>query len=137
MFTLIRIVLTASLKGMAALTLGCAILGMVARSCGPRNGVAYIHVSTTGVDVTVGDAAFRVESLAETPIVCSLPPGLHVLQMSRAGTVLYEESFALEPGQEVVLCAYERQPAPHADIGPDPGLPAGTVRRPISSRPRG
>jgi hypothetical protein len=134
MFTAIRILLTASLKGIIALVLGGAILGMVARNCGPREGVAYIHVAAAGVDVTIGDSAYRVESPAETPIVCSLPPGPHVLRMSRAGTVLYEVTFVLEPGREVVLCAYERRGATHADFLVDPEPRAAVSRLTAAAR---
>jgi hypothetical protein len=134
MFTLIRILLTASLKGIAALTLGCAILGMVARSCGPRDGVAYIHVFTTEVDVTVDDSTYRVESRSESPIVCTLPPGPHVVRMSRAGTLLHEEAFMLEPGQEIVLCACARPAATHGDSaagsGPRAAAPSLTAAAP-------
>jgi hypothetical protein len=137
MATLIRRLLTASLKGIASLALGGAILGMVARSCGPREGVAYIHVATTGVDVVVDEHAYRVESLVETPIVCTLPPGRHVVRMSRAGAVLYEEDFVLEPGRELVLCAYDRTDVPRPRVGPDSGIAAAANRRPISIRPRG
>jgi len=136
MFTWIRLVLTAGSKGIASLALGGAILGMVARHCGPREGVAYVHVATTGVDVTVDDDAYRVESLVETPIVCTLPPGFHVVRMSRAGAVLYEEGFVLEPGRELVLCAYDRTGVPRPGVGPDSGVAAGASRRPISIRPR-
>jgi hypothetical protein len=135
MCTLIRILLTACLKGIAALALGSAILGTVARSCGPRVGVAYIHVSTSEVDLTVDESAYRVESLAETPVVCVLPPGLHVVRMSRSGTMLYEEAFVLEPGQEVVLCAHEGPAGPRVDFPPGSGPATRASLLTAASRP--
>jgi hypothetical protein len=86
--------------------------------------------------VTVDDRVYRVESLAETPIVCSLRPGPHVVRMSRTGAALYEEHFVLEARQEIVLCAYERADVPHAGIDRDPRVAAGDIRGPLSIRPR-
>jgi hypothetical protein len=119
MFALARMISLAILKPIVALALGGAILGMVARICGPRDGVAYVHVSTPGVDVKVDDLAYRVESSWDTPIVCALPPGLHVLRMYRNGTLLYEQEFTIEPGMELVLCAWEKPSAKPAETPTD------------------
>jgi hypothetical protein len=128
--------LIATLKGIASLALGGAILTMVAQHSGRREGVAYIHVATTGVDVTVDDLVYRVASLEETPIVCALPPGPHALRMSRAGAALYEEQFVLEPGGELVVCAYEQAVVPRGGIDGDVRVAAGASRRALSIRPR-
>jgi hypothetical protein len=137
MFTLIRTILAATIKGIGALALGGAILAMVARNCGPRQGVAYVHVLATCVDVAVDEFGYRVESLGETPIVCVLPPGRHTLRMSRDQVTLYEEEFVLEPGKEVVLCACE-SPSRQTDgdggrrVGPQPNsvVLTASARRP-------
>ena len=56
----------------------------------------------------VDDVAYQVESLWETPIVCEISPGRHILRMSRGERVLYEEEFTLGPGKEIVLMAWEQ-----------------------------
>jgi hypothetical protein len=95
------------IKGLSALALGGAILWQVHDRCGVVKGMAYVHVVTPGVDVTVDDQTYRVETLWESPIVCELRPGRHLLRMLRSGRVLFEQEFTLDPGQEVVLSACE------------------------------
>jgi hypothetical protein len=97
-------------KGLGALSLGGAVLWQVYSHCGSTKGVAYVHVTTpgVGVTVTVDDQTYRVETLWQTPIVCELSPGRHLLRMIRSGLVLFEQEFTLDPGQEVVLTAWER-----------------------------
>ena len=56
------------------LALGGAILWQVHDHCGSMKCVAYVHVATPGVDVTVDDQTYRVETLWESPIVCELLP---------------------------------------------------------------
>jgi hypothetical protein len=94
-------------KGIGAFGLGGVILWQVAVHIGPQNGVAYVHVSTPNVDVMVDDVAYHIETLWETPIVCELRPGHHVLRMCRSGRSLYEQEFSLGIGQEIVLVAWE------------------------------
>jgi hypothetical protein len=96
-----------TIKGLGAFALGGAILWQVASNCGSMKCVAYVHVVTPGVDVTVDDQRYRVETLWESPIVCELGPGRHTLRMLRSGRVLFEQEFTLDPSQEVVLTAWE------------------------------
>ncbi|HZW30868.1 MAG TPA: hypothetical protein VFF52_09195 [Isosphaeraceae bacterium] len=103
----IRILLVRALRETGSLALGGTILGLVAHHCGPQEGVADIHVSTPGTDVTVDDAEYHVATLWETPIVCDLSPGPHLLRMCRGGRVVFEQEFWLAPGQEVVLSDWE------------------------------
>jgi hypothetical protein len=103
----IRRIVFGLVKGVAALALGGAILWQVAEHCGSLKGVAYIHVSNSQVDVTVDDESYRIETLWDTPIVCELRPGRHALRMLQSGHVLFEQEFTLEPGQEVVLSAWD------------------------------
>jgi hypothetical protein len=70
-------------------------------------GTVYVHVSEGYGDLNVDDATYHVRSLWETPIVCELEPGTHVLTMSRNGRMVYHEEFSLHPGEELVLCAWE------------------------------
>ena len=87
MWSLIQSFSIGALKGIGSLILGGTILGLVAQHCGPREGVAYIHVSTPGAEVTVDEAQYHVETPWERPIVCTLSPGRHLLRMSRRGRV--------------------------------------------------
>jgi hypothetical protein len=96
-----------TIKGLGAFALGGAILWQVTNNCGSTKGMAYVHVVTPGVDVTVDDQRYRVETLWESPIVCELGPGRHTLRMLRSGRVLFEQEFTLDPSQEVVLTAWE------------------------------
>jgi len=96
-----------TIKGLSAFALGGAILWQVTNNCGSTKGMAYVHVVTPGVDVTVDDQRYRVETLWESPIVCELGPGRHTLRMLRSGRVLFEQEFTLDPSQEVVLTAWE------------------------------
>jgi hypothetical protein len=108
MLILTRSLVFATVKGMGALALGGAILWQVAERAGVGQGVAYIHVYTADVDVTVDEMSYHVNSLWETPIVCELGPGRHVVRMFRHGQALFEEEFTLGLGQEIVVCASER-----------------------------
>jgi hypothetical protein len=107
MWMTIRSMLFALGKGIGAFGLGGLILWQVVIHIGPQCGIAYVHVLTPNVDVMVDDEQYHIETIWETPIVCELSPGPHVLRMSRSGRVVYEENFSLGVGQEVVLTAWE------------------------------
>ncbi len=94
-------------KPILSVLLGGVILWQVAVHAGSTKGRAIVHVSTPKVEITVDDATYRVETLAETPIVCDLTPGRHVVQMQRDGRVLYREEFGLERDKEVILTAWD------------------------------
>jgi hypothetical protein len=98
----------ATLKTVAVLFLGGTILWQVGAHSGPPNGIAYVHVTTPQVDVTVDDETYHIDTLAESPIVCELRPGKHGLRMTRSGQTLYEEKFTLRPAEELVLTAWDR-----------------------------
>src|SRR4051794_17840617 len=68
---------------------------------------ATIHVAASNVEVWVDEEMFRVESAFEDVVVCRLRPGRHELRMVREGCVIYEESFGVERGRDVVLTAWE------------------------------
>jgi hypothetical protein len=94
-------------KPIAGLALGGAILWQVAAHSGPPIGIAYVHVTTPEIDVMVDDAKYHIETLSDSPIVCELCAGKHLLQMSRKGQTLFEEEFTVKAGAEVVLTARE------------------------------
>ena len=71
------------MKMMGALALGGVIFWNVAQHAGPQKCVAYVHVSTSNVDVTIDDDAYHVTSPEETPLVLEIGAGQHVLRMAR------------------------------------------------------
>jgi len=116
-------------KGIGAFGLGGVILWQVVIHIGPQTGFAYVHVSTPNVDVMVDDVPYHIETLWETPIVCELSPGHHVLRMCRSGRTLYEEQFSLGVGKEIVLTAWE----PPSEIQAQAAIPnhlSNKARRP-------
>src|SRR5438552_18094047 len=88
-----------------------------------QRGTAIVHVAQRNVVIAIDGQDYSVESLAETPLVCELGPGEHVLGMSRGGRLVYQEYFTIEPGGELILSAY------------DPRSVAPVVGRP-ESKPR-
>jgi len=107
MLMLIRSFVFGMVKGIGALALGGVILWQVIQHCDSTKGIAYVHVRKSQVNVTVDDETYWVETLWDTPIVCELRPGRHMLRMLQSERVLFEEEFTLDPGQEVVLMAAE------------------------------
>jgi hypothetical protein len=107
MLSLCKSFAVGTIKGFSALALGGAILWQVHAHCGLVKCVAYVHVASPEVDVTVDDQTYWVETRRERPIVCELRPGRHLLRMLRSERVLFEQEFTLDPGQEVVLTAWE------------------------------
>lgn len=107
MLSLCKNLAVGTIKGLSALALGGAILWQVHDHCGTMKAVAYVHVVIPAVDVTVDRQTYRVETLWDSPIVCELRPGRHLLRMLRSGRVLFEQEFTLDAGQEVVLTAWE------------------------------
>jgi hypothetical protein len=131
MLFLIRSLALLIVKGIGALALGGAILWQVTEHCGALKGIAYVHVAHPQVNVTVDDETYWVETLWDTPIVCELRPGRHMLIMTQKGRVLSEQEFTLEPGQEVVLTAWEGFNEKRDDAGP-----SSTTFNPLSSPSR-
>jgi hypothetical protein len=112
-------------KVIGAFGLGGLILWQIAVRTAPQNCVAYVHVSTPNVDVLVDDVEYHVETLWETPIVCKLRPGKHMLRMSRSGQVLDEQEFTLGIGQEIVLTAWDRSDQVQVDGAQESRLTSG------------
>jgi hypothetical protein len=124
----IRRLVVATAKRVGSLALGGAILWQVIQHSDPPLGIAYVHVSKMMVDVTIDDQAYWVETYEDSPIVCELSPGRHVLRMFQSGHVLYEEEFTLDLGQEVVLTAWDK-----ASEQQDESRPSITPLSPSSS----
>jgi hypothetical protein len=104
----------ATIKTVGVLVLGSAILWQVGAHSGPPNGTAYVHVTTAPVDVTVDEKTYHVETLANSPVVCEVPPGKHVLRMTRHGLTLFQQKFSLKSEGEIVLVAWESPEDPWA-----------------------
>jgi hypothetical protein len=103
----IRTIFTALIRGAGSLALGCTILGYVAAQAGPQGCEAAIHVTEADVHLWVDGESYRVDSWRDAPILWPLRPGRHVLRMLRGGRILYEETFTLGRGEEVVLTAWD------------------------------
>jgi hypothetical protein len=108
MLKMIRSFMVVAVKAVGAVALATTILWQVAAHSGSPNGIAYVHVSAFGVDVQVDDASYPIKTHWDTPLVCELRPGKHVLRMIRNGNTLYEEEFTLHSGEEVVVTAWKR-----------------------------
>jgi hypothetical protein len=107
-FSLCRSLAWGALKMLSVVVLGGAVLWEVALHSGPPNGKVYVHVAQGYGDLTVDDATYHVRTPWETPVVCELQPGAHVVTMSRDSRVVFQEEFSLDAGEELVLTAWER-----------------------------
>ncbi len=106
-------------QGLAMLILAGGILGFVVKHAADHKGIAYVHVSTPGVDVMIDDSSYYVETLESTPIVHELGAGAHSLRMLRDGVVLYEQEFTLGLGEEIVLTAWETRSSDNTTTPPN------------------
>jgi hypothetical protein len=95
------------IKPVAGGLLGLAVLGWVADDCDPRDNEVVVHVMEPDVDVTVGNQTFQIEGRRSDPIVCSLSAGWHSLVMRRRDRILFEESFEVRRGANVVRTAWD------------------------------
>ena len=108
MLMLIRSLPLAMVKGAAIFVLCGTVLCQVVQHCGSGANVIYVHVTHADVDVTVDGTRHHVYALEQSPVVCDVRPGRHVLRMMRGERILYEEEFSLEPGEERVMVAWDR-----------------------------
>jgi hypothetical protein len=81
----------------------CVVLWHVAHHGGPQRGKAIVHIAQPEVIVTLDGQRYPVGSIGESPLVCELEPGLHKVEVWKRGVLTDEESFTIEPGQDVVL----------------------------------
>jgi hypothetical protein len=130
--------MVAFVKGAGAVCLGGLILWQVAEHSGSARGTAIIHVSEAHVVVSLDDRDYPVNSLWELPLICELRRGRHVLRMKRGERVVYEEEFSIEPGQELVLTAWEAPLDSSAHVTPEElratGLPINVNLSPQDRR---
>jgi len=131
------------LKRLGAVCLAFLIFWHASHHASPWRGKAIVHVSEVGhVLVAVDQKLYRVDSLADAPVICDLEPGPHVAQVWLRGVLRGEEHFTIEPGKEVVIAPFDHpaiegapnsdRPEPAAQMAPGAGLavriPPGRVR---------
>jgi hypothetical protein len=123
------------LKRLGAVCLAFVIFWHVTHHAPPRRGKAIVHVSQGDVVVIVDQLNYRVPTSSESPIVCYLEPGPHKAQVWRHGRLLGETHFAVGPGEDRVIPAFDR---PDADTdaandrpvaAAEPISPAGLTAR--------
>jgi hypothetical protein len=85
------------------------------------------------VIVSVDNQSYRVESIAESPVVCELGPGSHVVKVRRGGSLLGEEGFIVEPGQDVILCPASSPAMAPVDAASEGGSVAEAEATPAGS----
>jgi hypothetical protein len=93
------------IKGMGSLLLGGIALWWVVEQVGPTHGTVLVHVTEPDVEVTIGDSTFPIKERRYDPLECQLQPGKYALRMMRGDSVLYEESFTVHRGEEIILTA--------------------------------
>src|SRR6516162_9271833 len=99
--------LTGVAKCLGAVVLSVVVLWQAADNSGSADSEVFIHVAADDVEVLVDEEAFWIHSALKDVIVCRLRPGWHELRMMRDGQVLYEETFTVDRGRDVVLTAWE------------------------------
>ena len=104
--------LTGVAKCLGALILSVVVLWQTADNAGFVESEICIHVAADDVEVLVDDESYWIKSRFKEVIVCRLRPGRHELRMMRDGQLLYEQTFTVERGQDVVLTAWEDAFAP-------------------------
>jgi hypothetical protein len=99
--------LVAFVKGVGAVCLGSLVLWQVAQHSGATRGTAIVHVFESHVVVSLDDRDYPVNTVYESPLLCEVRAGRHVLKLKRGDRVVYNEEFSVEAGQEVVLTAWD------------------------------
>ena len=94
-------------RRLGAVCLALVIFWLVVRHAGPQRGTAIVHVLQPDVVVAVDGRSYPVESIAQSPVVCDLEPGPHVVKVTHGWLLLGEKEFTVEAGQEVVLCPFQ------------------------------
>jgi hypothetical protein len=103
------------MKRLGVICFALVMFWHVAHPGGPRRGRAIVHVSRPDVVVVVDHRDYRVESVAQSPVVCDLEPGEHMAQARRGEVLLDEQIFTIEPGKEAIVRLSDHRPA-HADV---------------------
>jgi hypothetical protein len=106
-------------KRLGANCLAFVILWHLTSHDAPRRGKAMVHLASPDhAVVSIDHDLYRVNSAADTPVVCELAPGRHVAQVWRNGFLVGEQAFTIEPGRVAIIgpldpaTAKARTPAP-------------------------
>jgi hypothetical protein len=120
-----------TVKRLGAVCLAFVVLWHVGRHAGPQAGEAIVHVPRPGVIVSVDYRSYRIDSSADSPVVCELAPGTHTVKVLRDDLLLSEQDFTIEAGKQVILYPVARPMAAPAvaSIGPE-RVPASESARP-------
>jgi len=94
------------LSHLAALPFAGGVLYWVAQNAGPRFGTVIVHVTESNVDVTIDQETFHIKAFDMEPLVVELRKGRHRLTMTQGETLLHDESFEVEGGEERILTAW-------------------------------
>jgi cell division septation protein DedD len=119
----VRVVLMA-----LAAVCGIAMLGIVVASLRTKDGTLVVEVDQPGATVEVRDAEGKIlvtEASGGEPLVLTVPPGQHRVQVEKAGFKVYGESIELVTrGKATVWARLEKTPATNEPQPPSPSAPA-------------
>ena len=95
-----------------AIVFGGLLLWQVVDKAGQGEGEVVVHVAEVGATVSIDGRDYAFDLAPGEPICQSLRPGRHALAMRRGGRIVYEESFTIEPGDHLVLTAWDEAGRP-------------------------
>jgi len=90
-----------TVKRLGVICLALVLLWHLARLSGAEVGKAIVYAPRAGVLVSIDNRTYPIASLADSPVVCELSPGVHLVQVRRNELLLGEEDFIVEPGKAV------------------------------------
>jgi hypothetical protein len=108
---MINTLLTGVAKSVGALLLALVVLWPTAETAGTTDCEAVIHVMDPQIQVVIDEQVYCLEAGTSGPIVCQLRPGRHLLRAFREASVIQEEEFSLQPGQQGVFTAWDEMRA--------------------------
>ena len=124
------------LKRLGVVCLAFVVVWHITQSSTPRWGKAIVHVSRTKrAVVSIDHADYLVRSAMESPVVCDLDPGSHLVQVWEAGKLLGERRINVVAGEEVVVPPFVRPASVQVGEGDRPETNGGLAARIQDSPP--
>ena len=124
------------LKRLGVVCLAFVVVWHVTQLSAPRWGKAIVHVSQTShTVVSIDHADYLVRSAMESPVVCNLEPGPHLIQVWEAGKLKDEHRINVVAGKEVVISTIERPAGERVGTDPRPVASGGLAARIRPDRP--
>jgi hypothetical protein len=124
-------VIATTVKRLGVICMALVLLWHLARLSGAEMGKAIVYAPRAGVLVSIDNRTYRIDSLADSPVVCELSPGVHIVQVRRDELLLGEEDFTVEPGKEVsVFPLHHPVAAPAAASSQGESPPSSPSARP-------